>query len=184
MKLTPSSLTFSSLAIFLSTTSAHSDSSPTAIKKLSPDSNQKIFPHHLAFSIPIISSLQDQDDASNYTYSPAYAPHSDETEHSVLRRAAEVLALLQRRQSCPTNMKSCFGVGSGVKCCQEGTYCVYVGDVSPGGIACCPDGASCGGGVGECPDGSTSCSADSGGGCCIPGYVCEGLGCMFQSRYY
>lgn len=168
MKLTSSFLSLPILASYLSLASAKQDSSPTAIRKLSPDCNEKIFPHHLAFA-PLESLLD-----PNRTYIPAFAPHSHGT---VLRRAAEVLALLQKRQACPGGMKSCSGVGSGVKCCQEGTYCVDVGDAVAGGIACCPDGVSCGGGVGECPDGATSCSAELGGGCCIPGYVCEGLGC-------
>ncbi|KAJ4265600.1 hypothetical protein NW762_004894 [Fusarium torreyae] len=183
-----------SLASLLPQASADS-SSPTAVKKLAPGSNDKILREHLAFA-PLhilsprqaadaaISFLDDQDDellAHNGTarfYRPAFAPHSEESRDTLLRRAAEALALLQRRSSCPKGMNSCSDIDSEVKCCQDGTYCVDVGSAVAGGIACCPDGASCGGGVGACPDGATSCSEELGGGCCIPGYVCQGLGCV------
>ncbi|KAF5652572.1 gpi anchored protein [Fusarium sp. NRRL 25303] len=168
---------------------------PIAIRKVAPGSHDKLLREHLAFAplhgltpreaaAAAISFLDEQDDkllslnGTERFYRPAFAPHSEESHESLLRRAAEALALLQRRSSCPKGMNSCSDIDSEVKCCQEGTYCVNVGDTVAGGIACCPDGASCGGGVGACPDGATSCSAELGGGCCIPGYVCQGLGCV------
>ncbi|KAH7262118.1 hypothetical protein BKA59DRAFT_13477 [Fusarium tricinctum] len=183
------------LAAVLPSQASAESSSPTAIRKLAPNPNHKLLREHLAFAplhvlspreaaAAAISFLEQQDDellAHNGTerlYRPAFAPHSEESRDTMLRRAAEVLALLERRSSCPNGMNSCSDIDSEVKCCQEGTYCVDVGSSVPGGIACCPDGASCGGGVGACPDGATSCSADLGGGCCIPGYVCQGLGCV------
>ncbi|KAM5352436.1 hypothetical protein ACJ41O_005159 [Fusarium nematophilum] len=184
-----------SLIVFLSQASADSGS-PTAVRKLPPNSGEKLLREHLAFAplrilspreaaaAAAISFLDEQDDESlalNGTerfFRPAFAPHSEEARDGVLRRAAEALALLQRRSSCPEGMNSCSDIDSDVKCCQEGTYCVDVGDAVAGGVACCPDGASCGGGVGSCPSDATSCSEELGGGCCIPGYVCEGLGCV------
>ncbi|KAL2687249.1 hypothetical protein Neosp_004802 [[Neocosmospora] mangrovei] len=183
-----------SLIVLLSQAAAE-PAAPTALKKLPPNSNDKILREHLAFAplhilspreaaAAAVSFLDEQDDeflAQNGTerrFRPAFAPHRDEARDGVLRRAAEVLALLQRRSSCPEGMNSCSDIASEVKCCQEGTYCVDLGDAVAGGVACCPNGASCGGGVGACPSGATSCSEDLGGGCCIPGYVCEGLGCV------
>ncbi|KAH7266350.1 hypothetical protein MRS44_007839 [Fusarium solani] len=183
-----------SLIVLLSQASAE-PAAPTALKKLPPNSNHKILREHLAFAplhilspreaaAAAVSFLDEQDDeflALNGTerrFRPAFAPHRDEARDGVLRRAAEALALLQRRSSCPEGMNSCSDIASEVKCCQEGTYCVDVGDAVAGGVACCPNGASCGGGVGACPSGATSCSEELGGGCCIPGYVCEGLGCV------
>ncbi|KAM0415749.1 hypothetical protein ACHAPT_013297 [Fusarium lateritium] len=184
-----------SLIVLLSQASAES-AAPTAVKKLPPNSNHhKILREHLAFAplrilspreaaAAAISFLDEQDDeflALNGTerrFRPAFAPHRDEARDGVLRRAAEALALLQRRSSCPQGMNSCSDIDSEVKCCQEGTYCVDVGDTIAGGVACCPNGASCGGGVGACPSDATSCAAELGGGCCIPGYVCQGLGCV------
>ncbi|KAM5364032.1 hypothetical protein ACJZ2D_011711 [Fusarium nematophilum] len=189
-----------SLIVFLSQASADSGS-PTAVRKLPPNSGEKLLREHLAFAplrilspreaaaAAAISFLDEQDDESlalNGTerfFRPAFAPHSEEARDGVLRRAAEALALLQRRSSCPEGMNSCSDIDSDVKCCQEGTYCVDVGDAVAGGVACCPDGASCGGGVGSCPSDATSCSEELGGGCCIPGYVCEGLGCKCTKRF-
>ncbi|KAF4988972.1 hypothetical protein FGRMN_9445 [Fusarium graminum] len=183
------------LATLLSPHASAESSSPTAIRKLAPNPSDKLLREHLAFAplhilspreaaAAAISFIDKQDDellsrnATERFYRPAFAPHSEESRDTLLRRAAEVLALLERRSSCPEGMNSCSDIDSEVKCCQQGTYCVDVGDAVAGGIACCPDGASCGGGVGACPDGSTSCSEALGGGCCIPGYVCQGLGCV------
>lgn len=163
--------------------------SPTAIRKIAPDPGQKIFPEHLAFApLPRVSFGEEADEEedfwpdSNATarfYSRAYAPHydADGGEGNVLRRAAEALALLRKRASCPAGMNGCDSAGAPDKCCEAGTYCAKVQDESVGHIACCPQGDTCGGGVGKCPSDAVSCPASLGGGCCIPGYVCEGIGC-------
>ncbi|UNI20585.1 hypothetical protein JDV02_006657 [Purpureocillium takamizusanense] len=177
---------------------------PTAVKKLSLDSSEKIFPEHLAFAPLLLSSaggIQDSDvflrnlnhhsydddedaavqrhNGTERVFRPAFARHLDDGEEQALRRAAAALALLRKRAaSCPTGMTSCADQGSPNKCCQKGTYCTDVPDTMVGHVACCPDGSKCGGGVGDCPAGATSCPADLGGGCCIPGYVCQGVGCV------
>jgi len=170
------------------------DQLPTAIRKLSPDLNEKLLPEHLAFaplraltpgdaSSAALDLLENQEtslgnvglDARNYL--PAFARHHEDTEDSVLRRAAEVMAMLERRSSCPAKMNSCESIGARNKCCQEGTVCTRVEDSTVAGVACCPEGSSCGGKVGDCPSEAISCPAQLGGGCCIPGYVCQGSGC-------
>lgn len=161
-----------------------------AVKKLSLDPSEKIFPEHLAFApLPVDAVarvfLDEQDDAGlNGTarlYRPAFARHHDDAEDSTLRRAAAALALLRKRASCPAGMNSCADQGSPNKCCQQGTYCTDVPDTTVGHVACCPQGTKCGGGVGSCPADAVSCPADLGGGCCISGYVCQGVGC--KSRH-
>ncbi|KFA64961.1 hypothetical protein S40285_03880 [Stachybotrys chlorohalonatus IBT 40285] len=168
------------LALLLQATAAQH--APTAIKKLSPDSGEKLLAEHMAFSpfvLPFISSL---DDNLNVTttrfYRRAFAPHVDDGSSNVLRRAAEALAILRRQSSCPSGTNPCLDIGAPDKCCQDGTYCTEVPDESVGQVACCPQGGTCGGGVGECPGDSTSCPASLGGGCCIAGYVCQGSGCI------
>lgn len=201
MLLLPTSL----LAIIICQASVSAaERSPTAIRKLPPDANEKLFPEHLAFAplsfaaaaIAAHKFLEAQDAAFNLDlqhaqlsagnrppssqprpYRPAFAGHFDDSEANVLRRAAEALALLERRAACPSGMSGCDAIGQPNKCCQTDTICTKVDDVSVGGIACCPQGSSCGGKVGACPSGAVSCPADLGGGCCIPGYVCQGLGC-------
>lgn len=179
---------------------AAAERAPTAVRKLAPDANEKLFPEHLAFatlSFPeaALSARQflDAQDARLLLehqalqpppprpYRPAFARHHshDESEQNALRRAAEALALLQRRgAACPSGMSGCDAIGQPNKCCQDGTVCTKVDDSSVGGIACCPHGSACGGRVGACPADATSCPAALGGGCCIPGYVCQGMGCV------
>ncbi|KAI5462419.1 hypothetical protein BGZ63DRAFT_423678 [Mariannaea sp. PMI_226] len=174
-----------SLALLISQASGQI---PTAIRKLAPNPNEKILAEHLAFApLPFLSprgSLDSdgEDEAINVngsaSYLPAYARHFSDGDRSLLRRASEALAILQRRDSCPIGTNSCSSVNEPNKCCQDGTYCASVEDGTVGGVACCPNGKSCGGTVGACPAGATSCSQELGGGCCISGYVCEGLGCV------
>lgn len=106
---------------------------PTAIKKLSLDSNEKILPEHLAFA-----TFDFNPNATTRFYSRAYLPHYYETEQNMLRRAAVALAILERRSTCPWGMNSCAEMGSPNKCCQEGTYCTDVPDTDVGHVACCP----------------------------------------------
>lgn len=170
---------------------ATANPNPTALRKLSPDSNEKLFPEHLAFE-PVAHllrddtlsldtyALDDQDsNGSAFYYRRAFGANYDGNEEGILRRAAEVLAILEKRSSCPSGMNSCEDEGSPNKCCQEGTYCTRVSNAGVGNIACCPDGSSCGGGIGDCPSDATECPASLGGGCCIPGYICQGIGCKY-----
>lgn len=192
MFLRPASL----LALVLqSSSSAAAERAPTALRKIAPDANEKIFPEHLAFaalsfgdaSLAARQFLDAQDvqppaDQQPRPYRPAFASHDTDTtesQHGLRRRAAEALARLQRRTTaCPSGMSGCAAIGQPNKCCQDGTVCTKVDDASVGGIACCPQGSSCGGRVGACPSDAASCPADLGGGCCIPGYVCQGMGCV------
>ncbi|KAH7326115.1 hypothetical protein B0I35DRAFT_126173 [Stachybotrys elegans] len=154
---------------------------PTAVRKLSLDEGEKLFPEHLAFApleLPIIADANSIPADTTGYYRRAFAPHHDASENDVLRRAAKALALLERRSSCPSEMNSCANIGAPNKCCQEGTYCVEVDDESVGEVACCPQGSQCGGNVGACPEDAVSCPASLGGGCCIAGFVCQGSGCI------
>ncbi|KAG8418038.1 hypothetical protein J3458_005479 [Metarhizium acridum] len=180
-----------SLLAFVSQALADNRPFPIAIKKQSPGSGEKILREHLAFAPlpqvrPVVASSffdvlsdephQDVDGTSRFY--PPFVKHLHEAEDDVLRRAAEALALLERRSSCPSGMNNCAQQGSPNKCCQQGTYCTDVPDTDVGHVACCPNGSTCGGEVGTCPSGATSCAAALGGGCCIPGYVCQGVGCV------
>lgn len=179
-----------SLLVLVSPVIADNQPFPTAIRRQSPDSNEKILAEHLAFPSslqvgPVLGSpsfLDDQALPSNGTarFYPAFAQHIDEREETILRRAAQALDLLQKRAACPAGMISCADSGSPNKCCQEGTYCTAVPDTDVGHVACCPNGLTCGGGVGKCPADATSCAAALGGGCCIPGYICQGIGCKLR----
>ncbi|EHK26262.1 uncharacterized protein TRIVIDRAFT_218430 [Trichoderma virens Gv29-8] len=163
----------------------------TAIKKQLPNPNEKLFPEHLAFE-PLpqapafeaanlwLDDYDDEDASSNSTkrYRPAFSNHFHDSEENLLRRAADVLAILQNRAACPSGTESCSNIDAPNKCCPDGTYCTNVSGSDAGQVACCPNGVTCGGGVGNCPGDAVSCAADLGGGCCIPGYVCQGIGCV------
>ncbi|RNJ53863.1 hypothetical protein D7B24_001271 [Verticillium nonalfalfae] len=120
-------------------------------------------------------------DPSSRPYRPAFKLHEEEGRRDgwdLLRRAAEVLKVLEGRQTCPGGMEDCSNVGAPNKCCMNGEVCVEVDNAAVGNVACCPEGAECGGPIGACPDGSPTCSTELGGGCCIPGFVCQGVGCV------
>ncbi|KAL2157369.1 hypothetical protein VTH06DRAFT_6187 [Thermothelomyces fergusii] len=100
----------------------------------------------------------------------------------LFRRAASALALLEKRQwACPGGTRSCASIGFPNSCCGVDETCVEVADTGLGPVGCCPSGATCSGGVSGCADGSTACGSDIGGGCCIPGFVCMGIGCVRPS---
>ena len=128
-------------------------------------------------------------------YRPPFIPHFGQTQQTAMtdreeeytsgrgrtlfRKAAEALLRLQGRQfACPTGTASCGGIGYPNYCCQTGETCFRV-DNNPnsGNLGCCPSGTNCGGTVAQCAGGSTACAAEVGGGCCIPGFVCAGIGC-------
>jgi hypothetical protein len=86
--------------------------------------------------------------------------------------------LSERAYQCPTGTNSCASVGYPNSCCATGETCMSLPENNGATIGCCPDGASCGGQVGSCDTaaGYTNCESEN-GGCCIPGYTCQGAGC-------
>ncbi|KAL2196488.1 hypothetical protein P885DRAFT_78213 [Corynascus similis CBS 632.67] len=97
-------------------------------------------------------------------------------------RTASALALLEKRQwACPSGTSSCSSIGFPNSCCGEGETCMEVPDTGLGPVGCCPSGATCSGGISNCADDSTACGSEIGGGCCIPGFVCQGIGCVRSS---
>ncbi|KAI1113580.1 hypothetical protein F5Y14DRAFT_209302 [Nemania sp. NC0429] len=99
---------------------------------------------------------------------------------SFYRRAMDALARLQGRDfACPGGTHVCSNINQPNYCCTDGTTCFVVEDApDAGNVGCCPEGQSCGGSVATCADGNTACPAQSGGGCCIPGFVCADIGCV------
>ncbi|KAH8195481.1 hypothetical protein TruAng_010356 [Truncatella angustata] len=175
---------------------------PTAIKKMSLDEGEKIMPHHLAFApefaplqspvqarsllTPEEESLLAANSSATISFRPPFGIHYSESslEHRNIgplwRRSKEALHRLQGRDySCPTNTQSCDSIGQPNYCCATGETCFTVENApDAGNVGCCPSGQNCGGSVGACGSGSTACSADVGGGCCIPGFVCAQIGCI------
>ncbi|KAI4733412.1 hypothetical protein E4T50_16033 [Aureobasidium sp. EXF-12298] len=91
-------------------------------------------------------------------------------------------SLFERAYQCPSGTNSCESIGYPNSCCATGETCISLPDNDGATIGCCPDGASCGGQIGSCDTaaGYTNCKNDN-GGCCIPGYTCQGIGCVYAS---
>ena len=119
-------------------------------------------------SIPLIQKFQ-----------PPLLVHAEQSSNqnlfgrSYLPRAA---ALLPRDFICPSGTFSCTSINEPNSCCGNGLTCEIVPDSALGTVGCCTEGATCSD-VASCQDGYTSCPSSQGGGCCIPGFECSGVGC-------
>lgn len=181
------------IALHLSSTSATDNPLPTAIRKMSPDAGEKFYHHYNAFSpvqqpqpySPALQARQPFLEADTRLLStnasaqldlrPAFAPLSDDEQS---HNPFHLLRRLDKRQwACPGGTGSCVNIGYPNSCCQTGETCVVIQDTGLGPVGCCPSGSTCGGTIAGCASGNTPCGSDIGGGCCIPGYVCEGVGC-------
>lgn len=88
------------------------------------------------------------------------------------------VARLDRRDfTCPDSTSSCASINRPNSCCGNGLTCEIVINTGLGDVGCCATGTSCSGEVAPCQQGYTTCPASLGGGCCIPGYQCSGVGC-------
>jgi hypothetical protein len=102
------------------------------------------------------------------------------------RNAANTLAALEKRGfQCVTGTTACTSIKQPNLCCAAGETCYNITDTGLGTVGCCPEGGTCGGSI-ACADGNTPCLVNNsggytGGGCCIPGYVCSGIGCKTPS---
>ncbi|KAK3955393.1 hypothetical protein QBC32DRAFT_359479 [Pseudoneurospora amorphoporcata] len=129
--------------------------------------------------------------SSPLSYRPPFANHNhnhhlqseEQRAWSLFRRSREALARLQqhnnkRQWNCPEGTASCSRIGYPNSCCRTSETCMEIEDVGLGKVGCCPAGATCGGSVSTCADGNTGCASEIGGGCCLPGFVCAGVGCI------
>ena len=83
----------------------------------------------------------------------------------------------KRDFSCPDGTTSCDSINRPNTCCANGLTCNTIENTGLGDVGCCA-GSSCFGQVSQCQEGYTACPGDQGGGCCVPGYVCNGdVGC-------
>ena len=123
-------------------------------------------------------------DTSNTSMLQSYKPPLLQHEsHEVGQRPLLARYLnLQRMQIyprdfiCPTGTSNCSYINQPNSCCENGLTCNIVPDTGLGVVGCCA-GSGCSGQVASCPNSYTSCPSSQGGGCCVPGYVCSGVGC-------
>ena len=85
----------------------------------------------------------------------------------------------ERNLQCPTGTSSCVSIDRPNSCCPSEQTCQLVTDTGKGDVGCCAQGQACSQQVSDCKQGYPSCPDNQGGGCCIPGHVCVGVGCKF-----
>ncbi|EPS37330.1 hypothetical protein H072_8993 [Dactylellina haptotyla CBS 200.50] len=92
---------------------------------------------------------------------------------------------LEKRQqsdaSCPSGNSACTNILKPGYCCPTGTSCVSIQDTGFGAVGCCPNGQPCGDSLSNCAPGYNQCPQGSGGGCCLPGYICSPQGCLINT---
>lgn len=129
------------------------------------------------------------------SWRPPFALHTDDQlAYQDLRLRSSIpnsdgavaLAALQKRDfTCPAGTSSCSSIGAPNACCATDEFCFTVTDTGLGTVGCCPSGSTCGGTISSCNSPNTPCANGgtgySPGGCCIPNYVCSGVGCKLQS---
>jgi hypothetical protein len=162
--------------------------SPIGVMKMPADEGQKFYMEYWQFKedneLPLQSLRSREDETrllSNGSMAIPYrAPFALHLSHGTdLRaRAAEVLAILEKRDFlCPTGYAACSAIGFPNSCCASDENCFRIQETGLGPVGCCPKGDTCGGTITSCNAPNTPCAQDLGGGCCIPNYVCEGVGC-------
>ncbi len=77
----------------------------------------------------------------------------------------------------PSGTASCAGIGYPNSCCSTSDNCFVITDTGYGPVGCCPSDTTCGGTISGCDYPNTACADNLGGGCCIPNYICAGVGC-------
>ena len=170
---------------------------PTAMQKMSSDPNQMFFLDYWQFDAPSEGTFeggtidsntpQDTTDQEDPTYSNASIPNASYEAPYLLHSSTSSPALSLRHLShlfkrdfqCPTNTTACTNIQRPNSCCPSSSTCVLISDSGIGDVGCCPQGQTCGGSVSTCDtaQGYTSCPNSGNGGCCIPGFACNGIGC-------
>ncbi|KAK6351819.1 hypothetical protein TWF718_004964 [Orbilia javanica] len=88
---------------------------------------------------------------------------------------------VQTEVACPPGNLPCTNILKPGYCCPGGTTCVSIQDTGFGSVGCCQDGQPCGNSLDRCAPGYKKCPSGSGGGCCLPGYICSPQGCLVNT---
>jgi hypothetical protein len=162
---------------------------PIGMRKMSSDEGEKFFLHYWDFgdSSAEAETLEEYiEDAKKYanTSSQLLAPLAPHFERAHTFRRFPGHSLFARDWgSCPTGTKSCTEIERPNSCCGETDSCIIVNDTGNGDVGCCPQGGSCGSSISDCDAsaGQTSCPQSENKGCCIAGYACYDVGCVWVS---
>lgn len=162
---------------------------PVGMRKMSGDEGEKFFLHYWDFGdLPAetekleeqVGDLEKHANASLKLSAPI-AQHF-ERAHS-FRRFPGYNLFARDWGSCPEGTKSCTEIDRPDSCCSENDECIQVEDTGNGDVGCCPQGGSCGKSISNCDEsaGQTSCPDSDNKGCCIEGYACYDVGCIWAS---
>ena len=178
---------------------------PVGVRKMSNDEGEMFFPEYWTYISPsegqhvqrpmqestIHEKIRPRQPSSvtfdNVTLLPQlqipFALHSNlEFSKQPRIRPAPISDLfrskLKRDFQCVDGTSACTSINRPNSCCATDESCQLIPDSGDGDVGCCPQGGgSCSDEVGNCPDRYESCPGADGGGCCVPGYSCAGVGC-------
>lgn len=186
---------------------------PIAVRKMTGDQGEMFFPEYWQFEVesngaqkleqekrrPIPRSLKllkdepiVKDWANASIPQPLQAPFSLHTNDQLgarplmsrlLRSPGAIFALDTRNFACPGGTDACTSINRPNSCCATGLTCQLATDGGLGDVGCCEAGQTCGQDVSGCPNEYTLCPSSLGGGCCIPGSACDGVGCKLTVRF-
>ncbi|KAL6159086.1 hypothetical protein ACJQWK_03266 [Exserohilum turcicum] len=159
---------------------------PIGVKKMSLDEGEMFMLDNWIFASD--SQQQparrwDADSWSNLTVQAVLSPLRPIAQSDWLARMHVRDVLLGRQFKCPDGTSSCEAIGAPDVCCGTGSNCIKTsGSSDAGNVGCCPKGQTCAGSA-SCDEASgyTSCPDAPNGGCCLPGFKCQGVGCILQS---
>ncbi|EOA92289.1 uncharacterized protein SETTUDRAFT_85020 [Exserohilum turcica Et28A] len=155
---------------------------PIGVKKMSLDEGEMFMLDNWIFASD--SQQQparrwDADSWSNLTVQAVLSPLRPIAQSDWLARMHVRDVLLGRQFKCPDGTSSCEAIGAPDVCCGTGSNCIKTsGSSDAGNVGCCPKGQTCAGSA-SCDEASgyTSCPDAPNGGCCLPGFKCQGVGC-------
>lgn len=169
--------------------------SPVGVMKMNPDAGEKFYMEYWQFEqdmaqspdSPLRPRNEDEEarllanGSAAISFRPPFALHTEYVGLKArgLTDGAAVLAVLKRGFVCPTGTADCGAIGYPNSCCSTDESCFAIQDTGLGPVGCCPKGGSCGGTITSCNAPNSPCADNLGGGCCIPNYVCEGVGCKY-----
>lgn len=162
---------------------------PVGMRKMSGDEGEKFFLHYWNFGdLPAesetleeqVEDMQKYGNASLKLLAPI-APHFERAH--TYRRFPGYSLFARDWGSCPEGTKSCTEIDRPDSCCSETDECIQVEDTGNGDVGCCPQGGNCGKSISNCDEsaGQTSCPESDNKGCCIEGYSCYDVGCIWAS---
>lgn len=155
---------------------------PIGVKKMSVDEGEMFFLDNWIFAsdernVQRRSDPTESTNLTNQLVSPVRL-HMEELFSESSRHFRGRSASLKRDFKCPEGTNDCSSIGAPNSCCNTGDTCISIEDTGLGSVGCCSGGQSCRGKIScDTDSGYTDCRGSPNGGCCLPGYTCQGVGC-------